>query len=310
MTPDQPLPEFQKASRPQELPDTEPSHPDQLRGILKALETVESGLWQPLRAADLADAAGYSLFHFTRLFNHIVHHSPYDYLMRRRLSRAAHDLLNPNMTIMDIALAYQFSSHESFTRAFKRMFGAPPSQHRTTPPDPHRSLDPIREGMLQLMQSEALHIQERSLPAFTLSGMAAHIKGHEELPYPLVQQLQAASPGDPISKIPFCFLRLYPPDWHTHGLQLLAGHTLTPEAAGPTLLQRAVPPYTWASFTYSAAPGGASLLRKFIYQTWLPGSKFSLAEPIELLLMDQPPSSSSPSHSQDIEILVPLHPST
>ena len=76
------------------------------------------------------DAAGYSLYHFCRLFGKTTRHSPYDYLMRRRMTLAADDVIVGERKIVDIALDYQFESHEGFTRAFGRMFGLAPLEAR------------------------------------------------------------------------------------------------------------------------------------------------------------------------------------
>ena len=80
--------------------------------------------------ADMADAVGYSLYHFCRTFNEATHHTPYDYLMRRRLSEAARTLLQADDRIIDVALDHQFSNPETFSRAFRRMFDTQPSQWR------------------------------------------------------------------------------------------------------------------------------------------------------------------------------------
>lgn len=51
--------------------------------------------------------------------------------MKRKLSSAYYDLLEPNRKIIDIAFKYNFGSHESFTRAFKKLFGVTPSNLTT-----------------------------------------------------------------------------------------------------------------------------------------------------------------------------------
>jgi AraC family transcriptional regulator len=80
-------------------------------------------------------AAGYSLFHFIRVFNAVTRHSPFDYLMRRRVSESAVFLHTyPDVRIIDVAVEYGFGSHEAFTRAFRRMFGLTPSSFRSEPP--------------------------------------------------------------------------------------------------------------------------------------------------------------------------------
>jgi AraC family transcriptional regulator len=101
-----------------------------LRAIHTAIEFIEDHLVEPITVADIAAAAGYSLYHFIRTFNQTVRHTPYDYLMRRRLSEAAITLLKCDIKVIDLALDFQFNNHETFTRAFNRIFGIPPTRWR------------------------------------------------------------------------------------------------------------------------------------------------------------------------------------
>jgi AraC-like DNA-binding protein len=103
----------------------------QLEPIHMALGFIEENLQNAISVGDIAASAGYSLYYFIRRFNQSVHHSPYDYLMRRRLSEAARELLATDRRILDIALDYCFHNHETFSRAFKRMFDVQPNQWRT-----------------------------------------------------------------------------------------------------------------------------------------------------------------------------------
>ena len=61
--------------------------------IFEAIEFIEANLKEAIAVADIADAVGYSLYHFCRVFNRAIKHSPYDYLMRRRLSESAQELI-------------------------------------------------------------------------------------------------------------------------------------------------------------------------------------------------------------------------
>ena len=71
---------------------------DQVAPIFQAIEFIESHLQEDITVAQIADAAGYSLFHFMRKFNQMVHHTPYDYLIRRRLTEAAKALIHSDQT--------------------------------------------------------------------------------------------------------------------------------------------------------------------------------------------------------------------
>ena len=99
-----------------------------LEPIIKAIDFIEAHLKAPLMVADIAEAVGYSVYHFCRTFNLAVHHTPYDYLMRRRLSESARELVGSDRKIIDVAYEYRFNNHETYSRAFRRMFDTQPSQ--------------------------------------------------------------------------------------------------------------------------------------------------------------------------------------
>jgi len=101
-----------------------------IRAVARAIDFIEDSLKEEIGIADAAYAASYSLYHFCRLFNRYVHHSPYDYLIRRRLTEAALELKETDRKIIDIAFDYQFNSHEAFCRAFKRFTGMQPKEWR------------------------------------------------------------------------------------------------------------------------------------------------------------------------------------
>lgn len=102
----------------------------QAEACLRAIAHVEERLGEPVTVADLADAAGYSLFHFARVFARCVRMSPYTYVVRRRLTAAAGDVVCGDRRIVDIATGCGFDSHEGFGRAFARVFGCAPGEAR------------------------------------------------------------------------------------------------------------------------------------------------------------------------------------
>lgn len=80
--------------------------------------------------AALARGAGQSPSSFQRAFSRLVGESPKQYTRRLQLESAALALLTSANTILDIALAAGFDSHEGFTRAFVGHFGSPPKDFR------------------------------------------------------------------------------------------------------------------------------------------------------------------------------------
>lgn len=79
---------------------------------------------------DTASFAGFSKFHFSRIFKEYYQMSFPEYITSLRVAKATELLEDPNMSVMDVALQSGFSSIASFNRAFKRQNQCTPSQFR------------------------------------------------------------------------------------------------------------------------------------------------------------------------------------
>ncbi len=101
-----------------------------VESMFRAVQYIEAHLQSETDIAQIAEAVGYSLFYFIRTFDQVVQHTPYDYLMRRRLTEAALTLADTDRRIIDVAQDFCFNNHETFSRAFKRLFGVQPSEWR------------------------------------------------------------------------------------------------------------------------------------------------------------------------------------
>ena len=100
-------------------------------------------LREPITAADVARAAGYSQYHAARVFKRETGLSPFEYIRRERLLASARALRAGNRRVLDVALDYVFDSHEGFTRAFTKGFGISPKQYASRP-EPEGWLIPTR----------------------------------------------------------------------------------------------------------------------------------------------------------------------
>lgn len=81
----------------------------------------------PLPRDELAQAAGYSVPHFHRLFREQVGEPVSAYVRRVRLEWAAHQLLPGDHDVVEIAFRRGYNTHSAFGRAFKGYFGVSPS---------------------------------------------------------------------------------------------------------------------------------------------------------------------------------------
>ena len=91
---------------------------------------VELELDQPSGLGSMAQRAGYSPFHFHRLFSDAVGETPKDYVERLRLERSAYLLAITDDRVLQVALSVGFSNHETFSRAFRRKIGISPLAYR------------------------------------------------------------------------------------------------------------------------------------------------------------------------------------
>jgi len=100
--------------------------------VRRALEYIEEHLKYEIDAAVLASVAGYSEYHFLRVFKKTVGVTPADYIRKRRISEIVRCMTEENRPIADIAFEYGFNSKENFIRAFKREHHILPGEFRGT----------------------------------------------------------------------------------------------------------------------------------------------------------------------------------
>jgi AraC-like DNA-binding protein len=82
--------------------------------------------------ADMAAAAHMSPSHFSRLFSVTFGEPPHQYLLTRRLERAAALLRTSDWSVTDICFAVGWNSVGSFTTSFGRVFGRTPLEYRAS----------------------------------------------------------------------------------------------------------------------------------------------------------------------------------
>jgi AraC-like DNA-binding protein len=109
-----------------------PVHPT--RHLLRARELIEARYRDPLDVATLAQAARLSPAHFSREFRRAFGESPHQYLLTRRLERAASLLRTTDHSVADICFSVGLSSVGSFTTSFGRTYGMSPTAYRAAHP--------------------------------------------------------------------------------------------------------------------------------------------------------------------------------
>jgi AraC-like DNA-binding protein len=110
------------------------SHVPPARHLLRAKDLADARYREPLDVRVLARAAHLSPAHFSREFRRAFGDSPHQYLLTRRLERAAALLRNTDRSVADICLTVGLRSVGSFTTTFGRVYGMTPTAYRATHP--------------------------------------------------------------------------------------------------------------------------------------------------------------------------------
>jgi AraC-like DNA-binding protein len=113
------------------------------RHLLRAKDLADARYREPLDVAALAAAARLSPAHFSREFRKAFGESQHQYLLTRRLERAAALLRSTDRSVADICFTVGLRSVGSFTTSFGRAFGVSPTAYRAAfPPAADRARIP------------------------------------------------------------------------------------------------------------------------------------------------------------------------
>ncbi len=115
------------------LCDPRSARTEYLARINRVLDHIERNLDRPISLAELAGIAHFSRFHFHRIFAAVVGETPGQFVLRLRLERAARALLvEPRISVTEVAMAGGFSSPATFARAFKEAFSMSSTEWRAS----------------------------------------------------------------------------------------------------------------------------------------------------------------------------------
>lgn len=256
--------------------------------VIRAADTIERHLREPVSLDAIARRAGFSLWHFHRMFAEMTGDSLGSYIRKRRLTAAAAELQRTRRPILELALDFQFESHEAFTRAFRAAFDVTPSAFRRrgglawNRTRPRLTLRRLKRLPRQTTMEPALV----ELPALNLLGLTARFIGPmspaadntDVVPRlyhrfcPLIRELQpqvdhyvygaARCPADGDRR-------------HPDELEYLAAINVAPSrrAAAPLALWR-IRAGTYACFTHRGPVAKLGETINYAFGSWLPRSGY------------------------------------
>ena len=102
---------------------------DYIEILQEMLRYIDTNIKEKLSVEKLAARAGFSPYHFCRVFQWEVGYSIMEYVRNRKLAYAASEISTGDK-IVDIAVDYGFETHSGFSKAFRRYFNCSPEKYR------------------------------------------------------------------------------------------------------------------------------------------------------------------------------------
>jgi len=127
-----------------------------------AVDFAEAALNRDVTAGEAAAAAGMSLRSFHRYFVALTGYRFGQYVRRRRLSKALDSIEQFDESVLEIAVAAGYGSHEAFTRAFKKEYGEAPLRFRRS------GMTAARTDRLNLTGEVIMGVVTTTLPEMTV----------------------------------------------------------------------------------------------------------------------------------------------
>ncbi len=255
------------------------------------LNYIEAHLEQSLSVGELAERAGYSRWHFQRIFVAVTGLSPAGYIRARRLSEAARLLRETRCKILPLALRYGFESQAAFTRAFRQHFGLTPGAAR------HPGVRLALQSPLQIntffggpmLKPDLVTEPPRTVIGFRsrfMSALSPEANNLEVIPglwqklFPRISEIQSADPEISLGVI------IAEADCEGE-LDYLAGKPVThtdqiPE--GMSVLQ--LPGGLYARFTHTGPLSDIRKTMSRIYTEWAPQSGYEFDQRPDIEIYD------------------------
>jgi AraC family transcriptional regulator len=275
---------------------------------------IEQNLDNDLSLPTLSQLACWSKYHFHRQFFAYCQMNVGEYIQQCRLRRAAIQLAYRAEMITAIGLEAGFEHSESFSRAFKTLFGQTPTEFRQ---QPDWSLWHQHTQVLTKIKEQSMAVTHLSLQVelVTVDAIPIALMEHKGAPSALGQTIQKFIAWRKQQGLPpqrnATFNLLYddpeltPADQYRFGLGVAVTEQLTEQLTGQNIVMSEIPAGRCAKYRHIGSDLTLGSAIRTLYQTWLPESGFQLRDfPLYLQRISMYPEVAE--HQTITDIYLPL----
>lgn len=246
--------------------------------VIEALDIFERSLIPsadslPIRTSgELARRAGYSPWHFARLFSAAVGMPPKEYVSGRILTEAARLVRDTTMPLSRVAQTFWFPDYDSFSRAFKARFGVAPLTARKG----HGELIGLLPRAMPRQATRARNLSAAEpetveLLPFSIAGLQFFIEEGASSFHRQWRTFESIAGRVAEKTNPETYYQFssWTDDDSLSGLSVLCGLGVSPHAAQePVFTVRSVPAATYFRFVHASGPETLAETYDYIYREW------------------------------------------
>lgn len=253
----------------------------------KTIIFIEQNLCEDIKVEEVARVAGYSYFHFHRIFEAVLGETVGNYIRLRRLTSAAHDIVYTDKRILDIALAYRFDSQQAFSRAFKKLYKVPPGEYRKnrieTVMGTKKQMSIVR--LKHMMNNVTVHPEIKEIPDIKIIG----IRGKATINNNLIPKMwrefnprisEIESPTSQIRGYGICEVD---PNYNMHEFnentefnEIVGVEVENHDRIPPGMVAKILAGGKYAVFTHSGSVEFLRMTYQYIWGTWIICSKYEV----------------------------------
>lgn len=257
-----------------------------LERLNEAMARIEDDLEGEVDVKVLARIAGTSEYHLRRMFSALAGIPLSEYVRRRRLTKAANEVLSGQKSLLDIAVKWGYGSNEAFARAFKAMHKIGPQEARAS----KKALQSqqiltfrlVVEGSTSMeyrvVEKDAFRVVGRGtrVPLVHLGMNPAIVEFVKGIGMPTLDRMKALSDGEPAGMLALTFNQ----EGVEEGAMLdYFQGVVTSQEAPEDMETLEVPANTWAVFTAAGPyPETIQYMWRDVYTQWFPSNSYESVE--------------------------------